>query len=240
MGLASQACQRDHYGRIEFMPPNCAELRIRSARTTWNAGSGRHTLRGVPSAPPPDCLAGGKPRGGSHEGQAPQADPCVRRLATVGCIAAGLAVPAAAGAILPNDPTSSAQQPYTLPPSFHTEVQSSAQQQQPFTLPTRFRTEIQTDVQTESPVTASQPRVESDPNPTTKAIALRRSFASSQPSSAPAPAVIRQIETVTDDSGRTLAIVLASVALAVALCSLGYATFRLAHIQRRELGSGSH
>jgi hypothetical protein len=165
----------------------------------------------------------------------------LRRLAVAGCMAAGLAVPAAAGAMPSNDTTSAAQQPYTLPASFHTEVQSSAQQQQPYSLPTRFRTEIQTDVQKRSPVQVSQPQVHSEPNPTTKAIALRRSFASSsQPASAPAPAVIRQIETVTDNSGRTLAIVLASVALAIALCSLGYATFRLAHIPRRELGSGSH
>jgi hypothetical protein len=165
----------------------------------------------------------------------------LRRLAVAGCMAAGLAVPAAAGAMPSNDTTSAAQQPYTLPASFHTEVQSSAQQQQPYSLPTRFRTEIQTDVQKGSPVQVSQPQVHSEPNPTTKAIALRRSFASSsQPASAPAPAVIRQIETVTDNSGRTLAIVLASVALAIALCSLGYATFRLAHIPRRELGSGSH
>ena len=166
----------------------------------------------------------------------------LRRLAVAGCMAAGLAVPAAAGAMPSNDTTSAAQQPYTLPASFHTEVQSSAQQQQqPYSLPTRFRTEIQTDVQKGSPVQVSQPQVQSEPNPTTKAIALRRSFASSsQPASAPAPAVIRQIETVTDNSGRTLAIVLASVALAIALCSLGYATFRLAHIPRRELGSGSH
>jgi hypothetical protein len=51
------------------------------------------------------------------------------------------------------------------------------------------------------------------------------------------PTIVRQIETVNDDSGRTLAIVLASIALAVALGSLAYATIRMTRMQRRELGS---
>jgi hypothetical protein len=163
-----------------------------------------------------------------------------RRLAIAGCMVAGLAVPAGAMAMLPNDTASPAAQPYTLASSFHTEVQSS-QQQQPSSLPTRIRTEIQTDVQPSPVRQYHAPAQPSEPNPTTKAIALRRAFnPANQPSSAPTPAVVRQIETVSDDSGKTLAIVLASVALAVALGSLGYATVRLTQIQRRELGSGSH
>jgi hypothetical protein len=157
----------------------------------------------------------------------------LRRLALAGCLAAGLAVPATAGAMLPNDAPNHlthgpSQQPYTLPSSFHSEVQSQAQ---PYSLPSRFRTESQ------SPAPAPVQHA---------AFALRRSF---QPevsqvastSSAPAPSVIRQIETVpADNSGRTLAIVLAAIALAVALCSLGYSTIRVMQIQRRQLGSGSH
>jgi hypothetical protein len=171
-----------------------------------------------------------------------------RRLAIAGCVVAGLAVPAGAFAMLPNDTSSSAEQPYTLPSSFHTEIQSSAQQApQRLGLPVRMRTEIQTDVQPSpvqqyhAPAQPASPAQPSEPNPTTKAIALRRAFnPANQPSSAPKLTVVRQIETVTDDSGKTLAIVLASVALAVALGSLGYATIRLTQIQRRELGSGSH
>jgi hypothetical protein len=52
--------------------------------------------------------------------------------------------------------------------------------------------------------------------------------------------VVHQFETVSDNSGRTLAIVLAAIALAVALCALAYSTIRVTQIQRRELGSGSH
>lgn len=169
----------------------------------------------------------------------------IRRLALAGCLTAGLAVPAAAGAQLPNDTSTPPQQPFSLPLSFHPEVQSPAlQQQRPYT---RIRTEIQADVQPSpvhayhAPAQPSAPAQTSEPNPTTKAIALRRAFSpNTQPSGPATPAVIHQIETVSDDSGRTLAIVLASVALAVALGSLGYATARLAQIQRRELGSGSH
>jgi len=175
----------------------------------------------------------------------------LRRLALAGCLA-GLAVPAGASAMVPNEygtASTSQNQPYTLPASFHTEVQASAQSsaQQPSRLPTRVRTEIARDVQP-SPVPASLPpnpvvvHVQSpDRNPADKAVALRRTFnPNTQAKSTPTPAVIHQIETVTDNSGRTLAIVLASIALAVALGTLGYATVRMAQIQRRGLGSGSH
>jgi hypothetical protein len=164
-----------------------------------------------------------------------------RRLAIAGCMVAGLAVPAGAMAMVPNDTASPAAQPYSLPSSFHTEVQATQQQQQQYSLPSSFRTEIQTDAQPSPVHQYHAPAQPSEPNPTTKAIALRRAFnPADQPSSAPTPAVVRQIETVSDDSGKTLAIVLAAVALAVALGSLGYATVRLTQIQRRELGSGSH
>jgi hypothetical protein len=153
----------------------------------------------------------------------------LRRLVLAGCIVAAIA-PASSSAMLPDrgpDRVVQQQQPaYTLPSGFRTEVQQ--QQQQAYTPPSGFRTEVQT----------SQPK----PQPQTfHAIALRRGY---QPSSAPtsvaptsSPAVVHQIETVTDNSGRTLAIVLASIALAVALGSLCYASIRLAQLQRRELGS---
>jgi hypothetical protein len=172
----------------------------------------------------------------------------LRRLALAGCLA-GLVVPAGANAMLPKDnpaPSSSdQQQPYTLPASFHTEAQSPAQSQQPYTLPSRFHTEAQTAPQPTAPQPSAglRPVVvhfqSPDHNQADKAIALRRT-ANPQPTSSPAPAVIRQIETVTNDGGRTLAIVLASIALAVALCSLAYATIRMTQIQRRGLGGGSH
>jgi hypothetical protein len=148
--------------------------------------------------------------------------------------------------MLPNDAASPAAQPYTLPAAFHTEVQQQQAQHQS-ALPVRMRTEIRTDVQPSpvhqyhAPGQPASPAQPSEPNPTTNAIALRRAFNPvNPPSIAPTPAVVHQIETVSDDSGKTLAIVLASIALAVALGSLGYATVRLTQIQRRELGSGSH
>lgn len=171
----------------------------------------------------------------------------LRRLALAGCLA-GLAVPASANAMLADPPVPSAsdqQQPYTLPASFHTEVQSSAQPQKQFALPSRFHTEAQTAPQPSAPQPSAglRPVVvhfqSPDHNPIDKAIALRRT-ANPQPTSSPAPAVIHQIETVTNDGGRTLAIVLASIALAVALCSLAYATIRMTQMQRRGLGGGSH
>lgn len=166
----------------------------------------------------------------------------LRRLALAGCLA-GLAVPAGANAMLPKDyPVPSAsdqQQPYTLPASFHTEVQSSVQPQQQFALPSRFHTEAQTAPQPSAELRPVVVHYQPDHNPADKAIALRRT-ANPQPTSSPTPTVIRQIETVTNDGGRTLAIVLASIALAVALCSLAYATIRMTQIQRRGLGSGSH
>jgi hypothetical protein len=164
----------------------------------------------------------------------------LRRLAIAGCLA-GLAVPTGASAMLPNDSGNAPAnqdngQKYTLPAGFHTEAQTWRQQtekQQPYGLPSRFRTEIQNNVQKPA-------------QPVEQPFTLRRDFrpevqaTASPASTTPSPSVIRQIETVTNDSGRTLSIVLAAIALAVALGSLAYATLRMAQIQRRSLGSGSH
>jgi hypothetical protein len=58
------------------------------------------------------------------------------------------------------------------------------------------------------------------------------------PVPAPAP-VVREVRTVTDSSDRTLAIVLASAALGIALCGTAYALARVAAMQRRVIGSSS-
>jgi hypothetical protein len=131
----------------------------------------------------------------------------LRRLAVSACLAA-LAAPSGASAMLPND----------------TGVRhENAQQSSPYTPPSGFRTEVQTQA---PPQAAHQ-------------FALRRSFTPevATQASSPSPTVIRQIETISDDSGRTLAIVLAAVALAVALSSLAYMSIRMTQNQRRQLGS---
>ena len=57
------------------------------------------------------------------------------------------------------------------------------------------------------------------------------------PTPAPVSSVVREVRTVNQTDGRTLAIVLASIALAIALCSTAYAAFRLTRMQRRLPGS---
>jgi hypothetical protein len=56
---------------------------------------------------------------------------------------------------------------------------------------------------------------------------------SSPSSSAPATSVVRDIQTVTTDTNHTLAILLASCALGIALCGTGYVALRLTRLQRR-------
>jgi hypothetical protein len=151
----------------------------------------------------------------------------IRRLAlTTGCLAA-LAVPTGASAMLPDGrpaPDQQPQQQYSLPSSWHSEVQTGAPQQRQYSLPSSFHSEVQTGA----------------PQQSVKAFALHKGFRpevqtqSPANATAPSPSVVRQIETVTDDSGRTLAIVLASIAMAIALCSLAYATIRITQIQRRQ------
>ena len=134
----------------------------------------------------------------------------IRRLAlTTGCFVA-LAVPAGASAMLPDgrpQQQQQDQQQYSLPAGWHSEVQTGAPQQSVKSF--ALHKGFRPEVQTQSPASAT----------------------------APSPTVIRQIETVTDDSGKTLAIVLASIALANALCSLAYASIRVAQVQRREVQS---
>jgi hypothetical protein len=151
----------------------------------------------------------------------------IRRIALAGC-AVALVAPASASAMLPDrgpDRVNVQPAPYTLPSNFRTEVQSSAQQ--PYTLPSNFRTEVQSSAPAQPPLKGT--------------VALRRTFNPSVQSPAPAatatPAIVHQIETVTSVSDHTASIVLSSLALAIALGTLGYATVRLTRIQRREVRS---
>ena len=130
-----------------------------------------------------------------------------RRFAIAGCLAA-LVVPASASAMFSDGGPN---------------VQSS--QPARYSLPANFRTEVQT----------SQPKVHD-----TRSYALPTSFRPevSTPvlaKTSPSPTIVRQIETVPQNDSHTLAIVLASVALAIALGTLGFAL-----IQRRALGTPTH
>lgn len=133
----------------------------------------------------------------------------LRRLALAGCIVAVVA-PSSAFAMLPD----------------RGPARNDVQQQQPqqqYTLPSGFRTEVQTTAPQAAGVTQF-----------TLNKGFRPEVQTSAPAQASTPTVVHQIETVSDNSGKTLAIVLASIALAVALASLAYASIRL---HRRELGS---
>jgi hypothetical protein len=136
----------------------------------------------------------------------------LKRLALAGCVAA-VAVPSSAFA-MPQEgglyvQPSQQQSQYTLPSSFRTEVQTptaQTHQTRSFALPANWKPEVQT----------------------TAPVALRKF--------SPTPTVVHQVETVPQNNSHTLAIVLASIALAIALCSLAYATVRTSQIQRREAG----
>jgi hypothetical protein len=171
----------------------------------------------------------------------------IRRLALAGCVAAVI-VPTSASAMLPDgrpvrDQNVQQPQQYSLPSGFHAEVQTGAQ---PYSPPAGFHAEVQTGAPQSSTgskfVLHSRPEIQtaapqSSPGST---FVLHKGFRPEVQTNSPAQAttpstsVIRQIETVSDDSGRTLAIVLASIAMAIALCSLAYATIRVSQLQRRE------
>jgi hypothetical protein len=51
--------------------------------------------------------------------------------------------------------------------------------------------------------------------------------------------VVREVHSITNGPDHTLAIVLASAALGIALCGSGYAVFRTGRLQRRVAGSNS-
>jgi hypothetical protein len=137
----------------------------------------------------------------------------LRALAIAGSLSA-FAVPAVATARpatdVPNSPVrheNAGGQPYQLPSGFHSEVQTQSR-------PVAERSF--------NLPAGFRPEVQSPGSPT----------------SASAPtAVIREIRTITEDGNRTLAIVLAAIALAVALCGTAYAWVRLTRMQRDLIAS---
>jgi hypothetical protein len=150
----------------------------------------------------------------------------VRALALAGAMGA-LAVPTAAMAMTPADipvrsENSQQAQPYQPPSGFHTEAQVAPQKAQTFQLRRTFHTEVQTAPQSvprhnyQLP-SSFKPEVQTPSSPTV----------ASNPGS-----VVREIRTVTDDGSPTLAIVLAAIALAIALCGSAYAWVRLTRMER--------
>src|SRR5258705_12742064 len=153
----------------------------------------------------------------------------LRRLALAGCLAA-LAVPVTAAAKpVPADPPVSADSATTTDPATAVRHENgyATLPQHSYSLPSGFHTETQ--------VASRAPAA-----PFALAAGFRpegqRSTPSNPPSSTPSP-VIREIRTVTNDAGHTLAIVLASIALAIALGSAAYGVVRLTRMQRRLVGS---
>lgn len=104
-----------------------------------------------------------------------------------------------------------ASKPYVLPASFHSDVATPARVpvKQPYALPDTFQSEAANSAPV-STTTGSNPSV-----------------------------IVRQVRTVTQDDNHTLAIVLASCALGIALCGTGYALVRLSLIQRRAAAGSS-
>jgi hypothetical protein len=128
--------------------------------------------------------------------------------------AGGLVHPAVApddsGARLDHRGLNEGSREFQLPKQFATDTQSSSRG----SVPQRYAlpAAFKTDVQSSPPTTA----VSTSPR-----------------------AVIREIHSVATDDGQTLAIVLGSVALGIAISGSGYALIRVQRMQRRALGSSS-
>jgi hypothetical protein len=88
---------------------------------------------------------------------------------------------------------------------------------QRYQLPANFHPEVQSVAKPYNLPSGFKPEVQTPSSPTV----------ASNPGS-----VVREIRTVTDDGSPTLAIVLASIALAMALGAIAYAWFRLTRMQR--------
>ena len=99
-----------------------------------------------------------------------------------------------------------------------------------FVLPAGPRTDVQT-----GSLSAARPYVLPSSHKTDAQTTAARRTAPVQPPSS----VVREIRTVSSDGTRTLAIVLAAAALGIALCGTLFAAIRLAHLQRRVVGSSS-
>ena len=145
----------------------------------------------------------------------------IKGLALAGC-ALGLAAPSVAGAMPidgPNHGGSTAPVVVLHPHGRPVVPQSN------YTLPPSFKTDAQSQAAGAGSRTFVLPASHKSDVP------------SSAPSQTPAPTstVVREIKVTNDD--HTLAIVLASVALGIALCGTGYALSRLALLQRRAASS---
>jgi hypothetical protein len=120
-------------------------------------------------------------------------------------------------------PTAVARPSTEIPVRAENGIATAAHQrpQQPYQLPSGFRTEVQkSSSPTPQPFNLPshfRPEVQTPSSPTV----------ASNPGS-----VIREIRTVTDNGSPTLAIVLAGLALAIALCGMAYAWVRLTRMQR--------
>jgi hypothetical protein len=156
----------------------------------------------------------------------------LRALALAGC-ASALVLPSAAGArpiadqpaAAPAAPSSSFH-PHGRPAAFATAGTTG------YPLPAGFTTDAQSSGRASTAGTAGY---QLPADFTTDAQSGGRA-----PTAAQAPSVIvREIRTVTNGPDHTLALVLASAALGIALCGSAYAVFRTTRIQRRVLGSNS-
>lgn len=126
----------------------------------------------------------------------------LRALAIAGSMSA-FALPSAAVARPTNDVPFRAENQQAL----HTQYQ----------LPANFHSEVQSTVKPYSPPSGFKPEVQTPPSTTV--------------ASNPGP-IVREIRTVTDEGSPTLAIVLAAIALAIALCGSAYMWLRLGRMQR--------
>jgi hypothetical protein len=145
----------------------------------------------------------------------------LRRLALAGCLA-GLAVPATSAAKpVPADPPTSAD----VQTAVRHDNGYATLPQHSYSLPSGFHTEVQS---------ASRGPAQPFTLPAGFKSEVQRS-APSPTTSSPSP-VISDI-TVTHEGGRTLAIVLASIALGIAIASAAYGIVRMTRMQRRLVGS---
>jgi len=156
----------------------------------------------------------------------------LRALALAGC-ASALVLPSAAGARPIDDQSaaatatpSSSYHPHGRPAAFATAGTTG------YPLPAGFATDAQSGARASTAGTAGY-QLPAD-------FATDAQSGGSASTAAQAPSVVvREIRTVTNGPDHTLALVLASAALAIALCGSAYAVFRTTRIQRRVLGSNS-
>jgi hypothetical protein len=141
----------------------------------------------------------------------------VRALALTGCLSAALAAPTIAGAV-PINGGGEVVPVNSYHPHGHPDAAALGKAQ--YTLPHGFQ---------------------SDAGSATRQFSLPSSFRTDAQTKSPAVTTVPAAQTpvLRSDSDHTLAIVLASAALGIALCGTGYAALRVTRIQRRLVGSSS-